>query len=67
MVRPVGFEPTTSGFEAQHSIRWATGAIEADDGNGGSCSNTVQVNVPKSKGKKSVLIDGGPIYDSTKE
>jgi len=41
--------------------------FSANDGNGGSCSNTVQVNVPKSKGKKSVLIDGGSIYDSTKE
>ena len=39
----------------------------ANDGNGGSCSGIVQVNVPMSKGKKSAPIDGGAIYNSTIE
>jgi predicted extracellular nuclease len=42
-------------------------AFTANDGNGGSCTNTVQVNVPNNKGKKSVSIDGGAVFDSTIE
>ncbi len=37
----------------------------ADDGHGGTCSGEVQVGVPHDKGKKSTLVDGGAIYDST--
>ena len=37
----------------------------ADDGNGGACSGTVLVGVPKSQGKKGGPIDDGPLFDST--
>jgi hypothetical protein len=37
----------------------------ADDGNGGSCSGTVSVGVPHDQGKNTVLVDDGPLYDST--
>lgn len=37
----------------------------ATDGNGGSCSATVEVTVPKSKGKNGVAVNSGAIFDST--
>lgn len=37
----------------------------AYDGNGGACSGTVLVGVPKSQGKKGGPIDEGPLFDST--
>lgn len=37
----------------------------ASDGNGGECAGTVQVNVPKSQGKKGAAVDDGPLYNST--
>lgn len=37
----------------------------ADDGHGGTCSGTVLVGVPHDQGKGSVVVDGGPLYDST--
>ena len=37
----------------------------ASDGNGGTCSGTVQVSVPKSMGKNGTAVDDGPLYDST--
>jgi hypothetical protein len=40
-------------------------AFTADDGNGGSCSATVSVTVPKNQGKKGAAINSGTIYDST--
>ncbi|WP_286262079.1 ExeM/NucH family extracellular endonuclease [Thalassotalea atypica] len=40
-------------------------SFTATDTNGASCSNTVQVIVPKSKGKKSNPVDGGALFDST--
>ena len=39
--------------------------IRASDGNGGVCTTTVQVSVPKNQGKKGVAVDDGPLYDST--
>jgi len=39
--------------------------FRADDGNGGTCSGTVTVGVPKSQGKNSGPVDGGPLFDST--
>jgi hypothetical protein len=36
----------------------------ADDGNGGSCTGTVQVSVPKSQGAEGA-VDDGALYDST--
>lgn len=40
-------------------------SFTADDGNGGSCTGTVQVSVPSSQGKKGAAVDDGPLYDST--
>ncbi len=40
-------------------------AFTADDGNGGECTGTVLVSVPKSQGAKGAAIDDGPTYDST--
>jgi hypothetical protein len=40
-------------------------SFTADDGQGGSCSDYVKVNVPHDMGKKSIAVDNGPIYDST--
>jgi hypothetical protein len=40
-------------------------SFTADDGNGGSCSGTVTVGVPHDQGKNTVLVDDGPLYDST--
>lgn len=37
----------------------------ADDGKGGSCSGEVLVGVPHDKGKRSVPVDEGALYDST--
>lgn len=37
----------------------------AGDGNGGFCSGTVQVSVPKSQDDMGVAVDDGPRYDST--
>jgi hypothetical protein len=37
----------------------------ADDGKGGTCSDTVMVGVPKSQGKKGAPVDDGKLYDST--
>ncbi len=39
--------------------------VSASDGNGGTCSATVQVSVPKNQGKKGAAVDDGPLYDST--
>ena len=37
----------------------------ASDGQGGSCSGTVKVSIPKNQGKNGAAVDGGPLYDST--
>lgn len=37
----------------------------ADDGQGGSCTSTVRVGVPKSQGKKGSPVDDGALFDST--
>ncbi|MCB0163959.1 MAG: tandem-95 repeat protein, partial [Anaerolineae bacterium] len=37
----------------------------ASDGNGGSCSGTVKVSVPKSQGNNGAAVDDGALYDST--
>lgn len=37
----------------------------ASDGQGGSCTGTVRVVVPKSQGKSDSPVDGGALYDST--
>jgi streptogramin lyase len=37
----------------------------ADDGNGKSCSGSVQVGVPHDQGKQKVPVDDGALYDST--
>jgi len=37
----------------------------ADDGNGNTCTGTVQVCVPHDQGQGSQCVDGGPLYDST--
>ncbi|MCG3208154.1 MAG: hypothetical protein FOGNACKC_01756 [Anaerolineae bacterium] len=39
--------------------------FSASDGNGGTCTGTVQVSVPKSQGKNGAAVDGGPLYNST--
>lgn len=39
--------------------------ISASDGNGGNCSATTQVSVPKNQGKKGAAVDDGPLYNST--
>lgn len=39
--------------------------FSANDGNGGTCTGTVQVSVPKSQGKNGAAVDEGPSYDST--
>ena len=40
-------------------------SFTASDGQGGACSATVQVSVPKNMGKKGAPVDDGPLYDST--
>ena len=40
-------------------------SFTASDGNGGSCSGTVQVSVPKSMGNNGAAVDDGALYDST--
>jgi hypothetical protein len=37
----------------------------ADDENGGSCTGTVQVSVPRSQNAEGAAVDDGPLYDST--
>ena len=37
----------------------------ADDGHGGSCSDVVRVGVPHDQGKNHILVDDGPLFDST--
>jgi len=39
--------------------------FSADDGNGGTCTGTFAVNVPKSMGKKGAAVDDGALFDST--
>jgi len=39
--------------------------LTADDGQGGTCTGSVRVTVPKSNGKKAGAIDEGPLFDST--
>ena len=39
-------------------------SFTADDGNGGSCSGTVQVKVPHDQ-RGTAAVDDGPLYDST--
>jgi hypothetical protein len=39
--------------------------VTADDGNDGTCSGTVQVNVPHSMKKSLTVVNSGTIYDST--
>jgi hypothetical protein len=40
-------------------------AFTADDGQGGSCSDTVTVCVPHDRGHGRRCVDGGPLFDST--
>jgi hypothetical protein len=40
-------------------------SFHADDGKGAACSGTVRAGVPHDQGKHSILVDGGPKYDST--
>ncbi len=40
-------------------------SFTAEDGKGGSCTNTVQVGVPHDRGKGAIPIDDGQNYDST--
>lgn len=40
-------------------------SFTADDGNGGVCSAEVTVAVPHDNGTKTVVVDGGALYDST--
>jgi hypothetical protein len=40
-------------------------SFTADDGQGGSCTGEVVVGVPHDRGKGSVAVDDGPIFDST--
>ena len=37
----------------------------ATDEVGNSCSGQVEISVPRSKGKKSMAVSDGPLYDST--
>ncbi len=39
--------------------------LTASDGNGGSCTATVKVSVPKNQGKKGEAVDDGALYNST--
>ncbi|MGD2109826.1 MAG: hypothetical protein PVI86_10575 [Phycisphaerae bacterium] len=39
----------------------------ADDGNGGTCTGTVQVCVPHDRRTPATCVDGGPLYDSTQD
>ncbi len=39
--------------------------LTASDGEGGSCTATVKVSVPKNQGKKGAAVDDGPLYNST--
>jgi hypothetical protein len=40
-------------------------SFTADDGQGGSCTGEVMVGVPHDRGKRSVAVDDGPVFDST--
>jgi hypothetical protein len=37
----------------------------ADDGDGGTCSGSVNVTVPHSKGQGVTAVDDGQLYDAT--
>jgi hypothetical protein len=40
-------------------------SFSASDGNGGACTGTVKVSVPKNQGKNGAAVDDGALYNST--
>jgi hypothetical protein len=40
-------------------------SFTAEDGQGGTCSGTILVGVPRNHGRKGAPVDDGPLYDST--